>query len=51
MRDMAYIYRDLCKAKKALEEARSDAEFLTAQARFEQVEAEWIEVGEELGFI
>ena len=50
MRDMAYVYRDLCKAKERLEEAVSDAEFLAAQARFEQVEAEWMQVGEELGF-
>ena len=45
MRDMAYVYRDLCLAHKRLEAARSDAEFLSAQARFEQVEAEWIEQG------
>ncbi len=42
---MAYVYRDLCLAHKRLEAARSDAEFLSAQARFEQVEAEWIEQG------
>ncbi len=48
MRDMAYVYRDLCEARKQLEKARSDAEFLSAQVRFEQVEAEWLEIGEEL---
>ena len=49
MRDMAHVYRDFRKAIQELEDARSDAEFLSAQARFEQVEAEWIEWGEKRG--
>ncbi len=48
MRDLAYVYRDLCEAQTQLEDAVSDAEFLTAQARFEQVEAEWLELGKAL---
>lgn len=49
MRDLAHVYRDLCEAHDRLEAAVSDAEFLSAQARFEQVEAEWIDLGEALG--
>ncbi len=48
MRDMANVYRDLVKAQERLERANSDAEFLSAQANFEQVEAEWLERGEQL---
>jgi hypothetical protein len=49
MRDLAHVYRDLHAASDRLEDAISDAEFLSAQARFEQVEAEWIDLGEALG--
>ena len=49
MRGMAYVYRDLCEAQEQLKKANSDAEFLSAQAHFEQIEAEWIELGEKLG--
>ena len=48
MRDMAYVYRDLVKARKKLEDV-SDAEFLSAQQHYEQVEVEWLEIGEKLG--
>ncbi len=51
MRDLAYVYRDLCIARDRLEAARSDAELLSAQANFEQIEAEWIELGEVLGLV
>ena len=49
MRDMAHVYRDLHAANARLKAARSDAEFLAAQARFEQTEAEWIALGAALG--
>ncbi len=49
MRDMAHVYSDLVRAHYRLEAARSNAEFLSAQARFEQVEAEWIEQGAKRG--
>lgn len=49
MRDLAHVYRDLCDACDRLRQAKSDAEFLSAQARFEQVEAEWMEFGLALG--
>ncbi len=45
MRDLAHVYSDLVEAQKAMEAARTYAEFLSAQARWEQVEAEWIEQG------
>jgi hypothetical protein len=48
-RDLAHLYRDLCEARDQLEASVSDAEFLSAQSRFEQVEAEWIALGEALG--
>lgn len=49
MRDLAHVYKALVEARERLENAKSDAEFLTAQAHFEQIEAEWYEVGEALG--
>lgn len=45
---MAYVYRDLCEAYERLKEAHSDAAFLSAQVRYEQVEAEWLEIGKKL---
>ncbi len=49
MQDVAHVYRDLRKAIIRLEEADSDAEFLAAQAQFEQIESEWMRLGETLG--
>ncbi len=45
IRDLAYVYRDLREAGKMLISAITDTEFLSAQARFEQVEAEWLALG------
>ena len=42
VRDLAYVYRDLREMEKRLENAITNAEFRQAQARFEQVEAEWL---------
>lgn len=51
MRDMAHVYRDLHAAHERLKTARCNTEFLAAQQRFEQVEAEWIELGAAIGLV
>ena len=43
--------KSMVEAQNRLKAARSDAEFLAAQAHFEQVEAEWIELGTAIGLV
>ncbi len=48
-RDIATLYRAVRRIEAQLRAATTYPAFLVVQAKFEQIEAEWIALGEEIG--